>query len=55
MKEYPSRVRVKITEGAWKGVRGTIQGPPLQNEAWPILLDSNVILTFFRSEFEYIP
>jgi hypothetical protein len=44
------RVRVIITEGAWKGVKGWITGPKNEVDANPITTDGGICLCWFDSE-----
>lgn len=44
------RVRVTITEGAWKGERGWITGPKNEVDANPITTDGGICLCWFDSE-----
>jgi hypothetical protein len=46
------RVRVRITEGAWKGEKGWITGPKNEVNAHPITLDFGIRLVWFDSEIE---
>lgn len=44
------RVRVTITEGAWKGEKGWITGPKNEVDANPIITDGGINLVWFDSE-----
>ena len=44
------RVRVTITEGAWKGEKGWITGPKNEVDANPITTDGGICLAWFDSE-----
>jgi hypothetical protein len=44
------RVRVTITEGAWKGEKGWITGPKNEVDANPITTDRGICLCWFDSE-----
>lgn len=53
-KEYPKRVRIKIIRGEWTNAKGTIEGEPLINGAYPVLLDCAKKILVHRFQFEYI-